>query len=419
MDKENKCIYCGGFGPFSKEHVFPEGMGGDDKNYILIDLVCADCNTKILSPLELSLMRRSPTGLGRSFMQSRSRERGAHTTKPKIETKNRYVIDDSGRLLESEQDKNGIETILAQCHFEGKEIHYTAQDSPHLKKMYDALENLLNKTEINIINKINSKSFEVTEYEWIDDKYELLKQETVNKLPATGIWAESPSEKTQNFNPRFFQKLKGQLVLKTDDNKSHTALLRSMRRTLPSIQNKHADVQPDTINNPLVHLEMAVDMQEAERAIAKIGFNFFAHTFGEDAANKPECDGIKRSILTGTPALPFSLFGEDTKEVVSDIFGTPPEKCHCVMLMAIPSGPDTRDIYFNAKLYGTGAHKVLIARSSTFSELETPIYFIINYETNKIERLSMLEYQLKHGTLIDRFEENLVREKTDYLPKPL
>lgn len=404
MDKQKKCIYCDSFGPFSEEHVFPAGMGGDDKNYILIDLVCAVCNTVTFSKLELSLMRRSPTGLGRNFMQSKSRERGGQTAKPTIETRNRYIIDESGRLLESEEDKNGVETILAQCYFEGEKIYYTAQDSPHLKKLYDGLENVLNKTTINMIKKINSKSFEVTAYEWTDDKYEFLKKETVNKPPASGIWVDSPSEKTQNFKPRFFQKLKGQLVLKTENNESHTALLRSMRRTLPSIQHKHADAQPNTISNPIVQVEMVVDMQEAERAIAKIGFNFFIHTFGEFAANKAECNGIKSSILTGTPELPFSSFGENMQEVVSDLFGIPPKKCHCVMLLAIPSGPDTRDIYFNAKFYGSGAHKVLIARTSTFSGLEAPIYFIIDYETNKIEKLSMLEYQLKHGTLIDRFK---------------
>jgi len=418
MDKQKTCIYCHSLGPFSEEHVFPAGMGGDDKNYILIDLVCAECNTVTFSKLELSLMRRSPTGLGRSFMQSRSRERGEHTTKPTIEARNRYIIDESGRLLESEEDKNGVETILAQCYFEGEKIYYTAKDSPHLQKMYVALENVLNKTTVNIINKINSKSFEVTVYEWTDNKYKLLKQEMVNKPPTTGIWIDSPSEKNPNFKPRFFQKLKGQLVLKTEHGESHTALLRSMRRTLPSIQDRHADAQPNSINNPAVQVEMVVDIQEAERAIAKIGFNFFAHTFGENAATKPECNGIKSSILTGIPELPFSSFGENSKEVVLDLFGIPPEKCHCVMLMAVPSGPYTRDIYFNAKLYGTGAHKVLIARSSTFSELEHPIYFTVNYETNKIERFSMLEYQLKYGTMIDRFEINLAREKTDYLPNP-
>lgn len=416
MGKQRKCIYCDSLGPFSEEHVFPAGMGGDDKNYILIDLVCAECNTVIFSKLELSLMRRSPTGLGRSFMQSRSRERGGRTTKPTIEARNRYVIDESGRLLESEEDKNGVETILAQCYFEGEKIFYTAQDSSHLQKMYVALENVLSKATINIIKKINSKSFEITVYEWTDDKYEFLKQEVMSKPPATGIWINFPSEKTQNFRPRFFQRLKGQLVLKTEHDESHTALLRSMRRTLPSIQDKHTEAKPNTINNPAVQVEMVVDIQETERAIAKIGFNFFAHTFGEHVATNPEFKDIKSSILTGIPELPFSSFGENSKELVLDLFGIPPKNCHCVMLVAVPSSSGARDIYFNAKLYGTGAHKVLIARSSALSELEHPIYFTINYETNKIEKFSMLEYQLKHGTMIDRFEINLAREKSDCLP---
>lgn len=411
VDVKKKCVYCASLGPFSDEHVFPAGMGGDDNNFLLIDSVCANCNTNVFSGLELSLMRRSPTGLGRKFMQSKTRERGAHTSKPTIETRNHFIVDESGRLLEAEDDKHGIETILAQCIFEGGKIHYTAQDSPHLLKLYKALETALNTPTINIIKKIGPKIFDITTYEWIDDNYNLSKQETLNKPPSTGIWSATPSDNSKTYESRFFQRLKGQIVLKTQSSETHATLLRSMRRTLPSIQNKHIDAQPNTINNPLVQIEMSVDIPESERAIAKIGLNLFIHTFGATAANHAEFDQIKNSILTGCPELPFSSFGENTEETISDLFGNTPEKSHCAMLMAIPSTLGGRDIYFNAKFYGTGTHKVLLASNSTITELEYPIYFLINYETNKIEKLSMLEYQLKHGTIMDRLPTNPTRHR--------
>src|SRR4051794_23745756 len=41
------CIYCDSKGPFSEEHVVPAGLGGDDRDWLLKDCVCAKCNTTV------------------------------------------------------------------------------------------------------------------------------------------------------------------------------------------------------------------------------------------------------------------------------------------------------------------------------------------------------------------------------------
>ncbi|MBF4554841.1 hypothetical protein H7698_02060 [Pseudomonas sp. p50] len=409
MDKTNKmkCIYCPSTGPFSDEHVFPAGMGGDDKNYLLVDLVCKNCNTGIFSKLELSLMRRSPTGLGRQFLQTNTRDRGARTTKPTIETKSHFIIDTDGRLLEADYDNDGSETLLAQCIIDGEQILYTAQDLPHLKKMYIALSEVLEAPTIDLITKIRSDrvSYVVETYEWRDDEYKQLSSTTFQKPPALGVWLEASDSKT-NISPRFFQRLAGQLVLRNNSSINNARLLRSMRRTLPSLQNKQDDATPSSIDQPVIQIEMAIDINETERALAKIGINFLAHQFGAQFISNPKFEDIKSSILTGNPKLPFSSFGEEDKKSLTDLFGNPPKHCHCVMLIGVPTDNSRFDIYFNARLYGTGSHKILLAQNLPMKDFFNPIYFLINYESNTITTMNLLDYQLEFGVLVQEFLES-------------
>lgn len=60
---ESICIYCDGAGPFSDEHVVCAGLGGDDKRFLLVNVVCARCNTDVFSPLELEALRSSPLAI--------------------------------------------------------------------------------------------------------------------------------------------------------------------------------------------------------------------------------------------------------------------------------------------------------------------------------------------------------------------
>lgn len=397
MDQENdkKCIYCTRSGPFSDEHVFPAGMGGDDNDFLLVDLVCAECNTKVFSPLELSLMRRSPTGLGRKFLQSKTREKGKKATKPTIETKSHFIIDESGEFLEAEYDKDGNDIVLAQCIFKGDLINYTAHDRDNLKKMYAELFKNLNNETVELIVKKREPavSYEVSTYEWREDEYVLSSTNSLPKAPKSGIWLEAMSRAQATMSPRFYQRSKGQLILKVGPQSKPTELLRSMRRTLPSMQAKQEDAAENSINQPVIHIEMPIDMHSTERAIAKIGVNFLTHNFGADFVRREEFDSVKQSIMTGSPELLFSAFGPEDEETILELFGSPPAQCHCLMLIGVPSDGSLCEIYFNAKLYGSGAYKVTLTQNLPLSNLFFPVYFLVHYEENRIEKLSMLEYQ--------------------------
>lgn len=399
------CIYCPSTGPFSDEHVFPAGMGGDDSNFLLVNSVCKNCNTGIFSKLELSLMRRSPIGLGRKFLQTKTREKGSRTSSPTIEAKTYFILDESGRSLEAEYDKSGAETILAQLIIEDKKVYYTAGSKEQLENLYSSFLKILEAPKTHLITKLKTDNvlFNISTFEWVDDTYILSSTETLEKPPKTGIWLETSLDKTTSISPRFYQRLAGQLNLRAKPDADYAGLLRSMRRTLPSMRDKQGDATESLIDNPIIHMEMIIDTDGTERALAKIGVNFLTHTFGKKLIARPEFQDIKNSILTGTPQLPLSSFGTELEDAIMEIFGNVPKHCHCVMLLAVPSENGLFDIYFNARLYGAGAHKVLLGKNIPLEKSFYPIYFLINYEENSIKKMSMLEYQSAHGILVKRF----------------
>lgn len=408
---EATCIYCKSHGPFTDEHVFPAGMGGDDNGYLLIDLVCGKCNTDIFSKLELSLMRRSPTALGRKFMQSRTRDRGSNTSKPSIEARGQYILDESGELLESESDKHGDEIVLAQLILKHPEFKYTAKDNDLLEKFLISLSSIFDKDSLSLIKKLEAKKFEVSNYQWIESYYHQISQETLKTPPKGGVWLEAFNEPAPAAASRIFQKLAGQVVLKTVPADDHLAFLRSVRRTLPTLKNSASKAQPQTIYNPLIQMQVAFDIQESERALAKIGVNFIAHSIGHEYVRHSAFDKIKSSILTGTPELPLSFFGEEGKNAALDIFGTPPANSHCIMISGIPNGNSGCDIYFTAKLYGSGTHRLVIAENAPLHQLLEPTYFIINYEEDRISKVPMLEYQLEYGHLVSQLIGDATRSQ--------
>ncbi|XVO87787.1 hypothetical protein ACQ9Y2_01545 [Pseudomonas palleroniana] len=398
MSNINKCAYCSNTGPFTDEHVFPAGMGGDDKNYILVNIVCADCNTKKFSPLELSLMRKSPVGVGRKFMQSRSRDRGANTSTPKIQAEEHYIIDGSGRRLEADEDENGQQKLLAQFILEGEYIWYTASNKANLWHAHDAITKLLDKPNIYLINKISPKSFEISRFEWTDEKLEFIDKTISNKAPIDGLWINSPHDSHPDFRPRIYQKTRGGIELKLREQDNCSTILRNLKRNLPRID-KDTDAADSLIEDPTAEIGMPMDIHSSERALAKIGFNFFIHTFGESAANKEDFKKIKSSILTGKPKLVSLTVIEQTLNAFPEIFGFIPEKTHCVILAAEPSNSNTVNIYFIARLYGIITNKTLLANTSRHILLTNPIYFTIDYENNKINRFSRHEYFLNYGNL--------------------
>ena len=392
-----KCVYCGSGGPFNEEHVFSAGMGGNDKSFILIDLVCCKCNSEIFSKLELSVMRRSPTGIRRKFSQSKSRDRGPNTRAPSIETSSHFIIDNHGRCLEAEYAADGTNTMLAQILIEDNKVYFTASSDTHLRKLYSELARALEMPVIHLIDKVkgSNKTFDVTTYEWFEDEYIQLASEVLSKPPAIGIWLETFADKHPNASPRVYQRLAGQLNLRIPPKGDPAQFLRSMRRTLPSMSAKKESTTESLIEQPIVHIEMNADLESITRVLAKTGVNLLIHTFGKEFVARPEFDKVKKFALTGIPARPLSSLGDKAKYFTNILFGSIPKQSHCAMLVGVLAQNHTYDIYFNVCLYGSDFHSVLIATELPPDTFFEPIYLLVNHEKNSIRKLSWLEYQVE------------------------
>jgi hypothetical protein len=111
------CIYCGSLGSFSDEHVVSAGLGADDGRWLLKDCVCRVCND-IFSKMETKLLRASPVGIARLFLQERTRNRGKRTAAPSIQLKVTVYRDNAtGTLLAAQMAEKGETTILPQIVF--------------------------------------------------------------------------------------------------------------------------------------------------------------------------------------------------------------------------------------------------------------------------------------------------------------
>jgi len=62
------CIYCGLRRRCNAEHVFPAGLGGDDKSFMLYNMVCEECNSVTFSKIEAAFMHSSPEAFAREAL---------------------------------------------------------------------------------------------------------------------------------------------------------------------------------------------------------------------------------------------------------------------------------------------------------------------------------------------------------------
>lgn len=97
-----RCIYCGLQRPFNDEHVFPAGLGGDDRRFMLRNMVCETCNSETFSRLEAGLMRNSPEAFVRVHTQPRGRNRRKSSGGPKFQPESTTAILPEGGDAEAE-----------------------------------------------------------------------------------------------------------------------------------------------------------------------------------------------------------------------------------------------------------------------------------------------------------------------------
>src|SRR5450830_925128 len=307
---ENACIYCSSLGPFSAEHVIPAGMGGDDKRFVLHDVVCKNCNTIIFSPLEAAFLRNSPTALGRMFMQSEGRQRGNKTNPPTLEATAKVMISEEGYPTEIELVQNGRPFVLPQLILVGENIiKSTATTLPDLMEFIDAARICLADSVICIQKKHDEAppTLELTRFTWDGKSYvQSQEREPVTKAPPIVIWHEQMenNESGQRLSrSRIFQSRRKNLILRVTDELGIENALTLYRKCLDQTNFSEVNPEPAPVENPIICLNSSMCTDVTNRVLAKIGLNILTFVAGAAYVRDVGFDETKRSILSGMPKL--------------------------------------------------------------------------------------------------------------------
>lgn len=389
------CMYCNGAGPFTDEHVFPAGLGGDDGRYMLKGLVCKTCNTDIFSKLEVVVARRGPEAFARLFLQPEGRGTGKKASIPSIQTEVTSFIDPNTKhVLEAALLAGGVPVVLPQVVFSGKTLGLTGPSMDQIHAFRDSLKATL-QDELSVIKKDGKGAhavFHVEHYRWREDGYALVRSETCEKPPKRGIWREDlripePAEPGARYVARLFKRSEGQLVLRVLSDIGIHQHLSVLRQEWPNLT---VTGQPsvESVEKPSMHVGMSVTADATPRVLAKIGVNVVCHEHGERYVRQPVFDEIKRAILTGNEAVQHWLVPED--DPVQLLFAAVPSTLHIVMITAY-AGPGGKTLFAAfMRLYGGPLYTVKLAEGR-FPE-QPPVFFTVDYQQHVIRRYDVMEW---------------------------
>lgn len=395
LDQGN-CIYCNLSNDFTEEHVFPAGMGGDDRSFLLKEGVCTDCNTKIFSVFEATLMRRSVVALARAINQPKSRN-GKNSTYDPIEVN---IIDEEGRRLESCYTEGLKAEILPQLIYNGETIDSAATTKADLHSFTHELAKILNKETISLIEKKNTNTknkFIIHTYSLTSSAYVLREKYGIDKPPKNCLWIQyqTPKPNDTSTTPKIYRRAKGQLVIKVPDLSAVGIMLLKIRATLPSILTSSIDVDEEEHPTPLATTTSLAWSSECDRAIAKIGVNLLAFQEGLESARHPSLDPIKNFILRGTPSPQAGFLpNEDYR---SKAFGIIPKGHHCLALSLSKNPDSTLTANIAMVLYGTTGVGVTLSNNGVSGDTLSINYYLINYTENTITKYNFMEYHNKYN----------------------
>ncbi len=401
--QEITCVYCGGSGPFNREHVFPAGLGGDDERFVLEDLVCEECNTKVFSPLELQFMRNSPAALSRIFFQPLGRGKGKKASASSLQTNKTTVVDPNDNiLLEAELMAGGKPCVLPQFIFDDScelGIKFRASDVSAASAFGDAVRELL-ADGLTLIRKNSvskAKRYQMTEWKWGSGGL-VEGATTFERQPATnGVWIETLGSSSNpgvvKDHPRLFRRSRGQVVLRVDDEDHIVPLMQKLQSLLSAATFGAAEGK--TIDRPDMNLGFSMQIDVMERVLAKIGVNFAIYEFGGDFVSHEAFAPAKEAIRFGERRVPMGLV-EESDDLYQAFSGVSSDR-HLVALATLPSGDSECHLVLLVRLYGGPIFHVLIAENMPQPTVPLPIFFAVEYNSHKMERLDALAFIQAYG----------------------
>lgn len=370
----NTCVYCGGPGPFTDEHMFPAGLGGDDKNFLLRDLVCGVCNTEVFSPLESEFLRRSPVALARLAFQEAGRNRGAKTRAPQMHTDVTEIYDPNSPLIfEAELlPKVSGARILPQILFHDlPNVGLTASSESEIRIFLESLSKAFAGTSVLVIYKDTSQDDPIyveTSYLWDGSNYEKSSEshlERPSKASKNAVWlafrrSDPNPSANHKWSPRLFQRPDGHLSLRIESEQPIEEFLAATRIILPSFASQTLP-ETEQFSGYTARVGMLTKVGADIRILAKIGMNFALFVYGDDYLRNPAFDGVKKFILSGEEG-EVGLLPLEVSDKAIDL-SLLPKGMHFMALMPKEDDLLGRFLMLVFKLYGGPVQVMTLGRN--------------------------------------------------------
>lgn len=369
---EDLCVYCEGKGPFTGEHMFPAGLGGDDKRYILEGVVCGNCNTKVFSALEADYLRRAPIAIARFAFQEEGRDRGGKSRAPTLQTEVTEVLDTkSEKIFEAEMvPPFNKAKILPQILFEADErCSVTAEDPAQLQSFFEKLLVLLESDWVVLISKntVEQKVWYTEEtYVWTGDIYTVKSSVQLDRVSkGAKIWferalASPPSSTSHVRSPRLFQRGNGNFSIRGEIN-AIAVYLGTARRLVQNIQMSDVPQKTDKMEGYSVHIGMSMKVDSELRVLAKIGLNLAIQVYGHQYVRHSSFAKIKKFILFGKKG-GVKLLPLDTAKNLVGIAQWPDER-HIICLGPMKLSASQLALVLIVRLYGGPVQVIVLGES--------------------------------------------------------
>lgn len=409
------CVYCDEDNQFNNEHMFPAGLGGDDKSFLLTNCVCKTCND-YFSTLEVELSRKTPSALARLMQQSIGRDRGGKTSEPIMQVENSYIIDTDGTLLETKISAKMKTTLVPQVHIIGQKINFTATEPDELEKFLAQLKRTLNEQTVNIVEKktgAEGKQFLVRVVSLNEPLLTIGETSLHVKPPKNSIWIKEGVQRSKrtgdnsvaHLTPRFYHHDGKSITYKAADSSNILEDLRKVRQFIDQYDGT-ASYTDTTIDQPLISVEMGFDYGKVTQAFAKIGMNFVIYLAGPVYACDPSFLDIKTKIRRGDSDIRITAV--DSSDPFYQALGSPPENTHCMALHNFIVGEGRSIMIFHLKLYGGPIIEVILAENTPTPSWGIESKFaLIHFNEHRIEVLGEREFFTRQA-IISSPSNNLI-----------
>lgn len=397
------CIYCQGPGPFSDEHVFCAGLGGDDPTFMLRDLVCAECNTCVFSGMEARFMRGSIEGFARVCLQPRGRNRRKRSRAPLFRAESIRVVLPNGAKAEAEVRGGGQVVILPQFFFDDGFLQAECSSAAVLREFVKVLGRIFASDLLSLVTKsqtVKAPDYLTANFHWDGTRYIHTETISMPSPPIACVWREAlqrddPDEKS----PRIYRRGEGQVVFRPHMGMLDPEFLTILRRNLPALVAAAANAGAGA---PLPSAPVAVSMKQTiglrERVLAKIGVNLAAYAYGGTYIRHECFAQIKSSVLHATPDVVCTDHAVDqlgAEDFLRKVFAAIPPDRHVGILTTFGGPGGTIDLMFCVRLYGGMLTTIRLAQDVPVPP-DQPQFLLVDYREHRIELLGCSDFVMQH-----------------------